>query len=589
MYKVLTLNLPVDYQVPDVFVRDMNTTKTIIELGMVTYNHFIDFVSDKENICEIVNDRFSGLMEDNLQLKETTKKMEMLLTESKEQITKLQSSLENIEKENMDKLNLKTEYEIMKVRNEFNRERDFYSMEINKYKRQIDDLNEINKNNYVDFREQLKGLTLLFDEEKNKLKDEHTVLKEQLKKEIKNNLEEKYEVEKNYLNEKINNLSEYKKKYEENTIQILDLQKRYEDLMDRTAFLSKSSNKGKEAEIVLYKYLEEKFTMSKIFDVSGETASGDLHLHLEHSKILIESKNVEKLQKERDLEKFVRDIQVCSEKNTINCGLFICFNDIVIKDGKKGFIFEFIGNVPVIYISNVINNIEIISFCIKALENIVSSLRCYRQTGEEFEKTRNHIITVLRTIKQNIDYLNVSICEDEVDIMNLTRRLKTKKENIMIINENIMDMIKKDDSLKIICEDNVQEKKNNSIARLKEYAIQNGLKKITQNIIREHFIDDKCLMEMKISDINGMLENELKTFIPPVPQAQKAATTISIDTNTYENSMNMGVCMNVTMNPNISSIEMMSSSPPLNVVQKRRKKNIIVTKPKNEIFIEPCI
>lgn len=415
--KEITFRLPSTYEVDELFFINSHITSQILDLGVKNYKLL------KENKGDIY------AQQEYIELITNNETLEKHLQEKQCELQTLQNQFRQLENELLKKHSLTFEIESIKLKNAF-------QDEINIYKKQIYELQNVNENAYNDYHVKLQSVVDLFTKEKEIIKNQSRNEYEQMKR-----------LQESVYQEKINGLMVYKERSEENEHRVWQLQKKNEDLLERASFLSKSSNKGKEGELFLQSYFTDKFPLSKFFDMTSEPHHGDFHLHLTNAKLLIESKNVERIQKVRDLDKFVNDIQTCSDQNKINAGLFICLNDIVVKDGIKHFIFEFIDNIPVIYISNVINNVDLILMSVLILEQTVTTLNCYKQSSEEFENTRRNIIDTLKIVIQHIDNLTNDIIADEQDIHNLMSRIQRKKDNMKTINMNIMGLISNDKSL----------------------------------------------------------------------------------------------------------------------------------------------
>lgn len=415
--KEICLFVPSSFVVDEILFSNVHVTSQILELGIQHYKliqESKDVITHRPEYRELLS---------------THERLQQDMKEKQERITILSQQVQQVEQEMNEKHNLRIEMEVAKLKNT-------HHEEINGMKKQVEELKKINEHCYSDYHVKLQSVITVFTEEKERIKDQSRQEGERMRQ----FMESMY-------HDKIQSLLVYKERWEGNEQRIIDLQRRNEELLERASFLSKSSNKGKEGECFVQSLLTEKFKLGKCFDMTNEPHHGDFHLHLTHAKILIESKNVERLQKVRDLDKFVKDIQSCANGNKINAGLFLCMNDIVIKDGTKHFVFEFIDHVPVIYLSNVINNVEVVSMSIIILENIVSSLNCYQQSSEEFEDTRRHIIDTVKIIMSNLDVLQQDLCLDEQDVTNLMNRIQRKKDNMKIINMKILELISNESSL----------------------------------------------------------------------------------------------------------------------------------------------
>jgi len=151
--------------------------------------------------------------------------------------------------------------------------------------------------------------------------------------------------------------------------------------------------KGNYGENYVNNHIIEQFPDSNIDDVSASTASGDLIWSMETNdfKCLVEVKNVAHA-KNLNIEKFERDVNVNSEKNVVNCGLFVSLKtDHIPYKGKLKL--DFVRGIPVIYVANVFKNQHALTYAmymIKEIQLYVSQNTEQEPQNESLEKMTVH-------------------------------------------------------------------------------------------------------------------------------------------------------------------------------------------------------
>jgi hypothetical protein len=148
------------------------------------------------------------------------------------------------------------------------------------------------------------------------------------------------------------------------------------ELKDQFGFikdrLTGNASKGEVGENITEQYITQHFSTFSLIDTSKSSAKGDFLLHNHTFKLLIENKNVQHI-KSCDIDKFYRDVSVNAGNGSINAALFISLQDTFLTQGKKNFLFELKHGVPIIFIGNVLNNIDLIKFSINILLYLVEN------------------------------------------------------------------------------------------------------------------------------------------------------------------------------------------------------------------------
>lgn len=156
---------------------------------------------------------------------------------------------------------------------------------------------------------------------------------------------------------------------EESTTQAMSLSGKLDSLLGKKSSLD-NATKGDFGENIVYNQLLHYFPQSVVDDVSGTTAKGDIlwKMNDDTFKCLVEVKNVQHV-RPSDIQKFERDIQINGENGNCNCGLFVSLKTETIPSKGK-FHFEFVRNMPILYVSNVYEDLEILRLAFHIILNI---------------------------------------------------------------------------------------------------------------------------------------------------------------------------------------------------------------------------
>ena len=133
-------------------------------------------------------------------------------------------------------------------------------------------------------------------------------------------------------------------------------------------FDSGNVEKGNFGEKFIEQYLYDKFSSCSITDTHKSTSYGDMLFKFDKLNTMVESKNVINLKKD-DINKFYKDVKIRTDNSEINSALFISLNECNLSDNRY-FTFEIKNKIPIIFISNVFKNPELIRISIIILNYI---------------------------------------------------------------------------------------------------------------------------------------------------------------------------------------------------------------------------
>ena len=202
-----------------------------------------------------------------------------------------------------------------------------------------------------------------------------------------------------------------------------------------------TSMKGVIGEKYVWNYLFSTFPSCTLENKSGTSHCGDILFSDSNVKTLIEVK-FKNYVSENDIDKFYDNIaySIKTEKNEnekINSAIFIALQPSKLNKLKKSFHFEFIDNVFIIFISNVVsNNDEYIRFSILIITYLINSgfyKNKNRNNTLNYEKMFDKITKVFQLFKNEQEILN----EDKKIIKQLNENILKRISNI----QNIIDYL----------------------------------------------------------------------------------------------------------------------------------------------------
>ena len=160
---------------------------------------------------------------------------------------------------------------------------------------------------------------------------------------------------------------------------------------------------------------------------------------------MVESKNVINLKKD-DINKFYKDVKIRTDNSEINSALFISLNECNLSDNRY-FTFEIKNKIPIIFISNVFKNPELIRISIiilnyinKFISNFSNNI-CINNIVNDLESSI-HLINkqfeYIETDKKLITKFQQNLTSKESDLDKLLKLiLNTVHNNKIETNENI--------------------------------------------------------------------------------------------------------------------------------------------------------
>tara|TARA_Y200000002_G_scaffold330391_1_gene294994 strand:- start:1724 stop:2959 length:1236 start_codon:yes stop_codon:yes gene_type:complete len=194
-------------------------------------------------------------------------------------------------------------------------------------------------------------------------------------------------------------------------------------------FDSGNVEKGNFGEKFIQTYLYDKFSNCSITDTHKNTSYGDMLFKFEKLNTMIESKNVMSLKRE-DINKFYKDIKIRTENSEINSALFVSLNDINISDSCRYFSFEIKNKIPVIFISNVFKNPELIRISIIIL-NYISKFISNFNNNISVHSIVNDLENSIQLINKQFEYIDTD------------KKLITKFQQNLVTKENDLDKLLK--------------------------------------------------------------------------------------------------------------------------------------------------
>ncbi len=261
--------------------------------------------------------------------------------------------------------------------------------------------------------------------------------------------------------------------------------------------------KGNFGEKFIEDYLYDKFSNCTIEDTHKTTSAGDLLFKFDNLSLLVESKNVSSIRKE-DVSKFYNDIKIRTENNEINSGLFVSLNNCSLPNNTKFFSFEIKNKIPIIFISNVFNNSELIRMSIVILNYISKFIENYSD-NISIQNILNDLESSIHLINKQFEYIE----HDKKLIVKFQQNIINKEGDLNKLLKIIFDSIKNN---KI----NTHEKYSDHSLEQLVCLIKNELKenpdfKLSMKNIQQFNISSYTIKKYGgIKKINQIIDNELK-------------------------------------------------------------------------------
>ena len=248
----------------------------------------------------------------------------------------------------------------------------------------------------------------------------------------------------------INELKTRVKKLEEENCTALSLSSKLDSLMGKGNTVD-NIMKGDFGENIVQNQIQHWYQTSEIDDVSSGVAKGDLlwKLNQYNLKCLVEVKNV-KAVRPTELQKFERDMVININDGTCNCGLFVSLKTETIPN-KGSFKLEFINDCPIIYVSDVLDNLIILRFALDCILNIQNKMSYYNSKvkcdtmNENFEE---HVILFIQNTYNKFCKFNSNIIQMKSSIDVLTQCVSNDEKLLKDIMESITELRNKNDIFK---------------------------------------------------------------------------------------------------------------------------------------------
>lgn len=286
-------------------------------------------------------------------------------------------------------------------------------------------------------------------------------------------------------------------------------------IQELTDKFKNSSHKGKCGENFVENYIINNFINSihdnpSYKNVSGKDGYGDFEYIDNELKLLIEVKNMEEV-KTRDIKKFQDNVISRVKNHKFNAGLFICLNDNIIKDGKKDFISEPLKvqindtciEIPLVYISDVLSQPNSIKVAITYLYQFIKNKNTFTtsqdnnplliQSLDEFK----HLNTVdLQNIYEN----NKKMIKSLDDTNKAIEQIILNSKNILTNVNSVVSQFNYNQDITI---------KSTKLTKIENEIVFNATNKnishVTTAILKDFGYTDSQIKKIKLSSINNIL------------------------------------------------------------------------------------
>lgn len=261
--------------------------------------------------------------------------------------------------------------------------------------------------------------------------------------------------------------------------------------------------KGNFGEKFIEDYLTDKFSNCSIEDTHKSTSAGDLLFKFDNLSLLVESKNVSSIRKD-DVSKFYKDIQIRTENNEINSALFVSLNNCNLPNNSKFFSFEIKNKIPIIFISDVFNNTELIRMSVIMLNYLSKFIENYSD-NISVQNILNDLENSIYLINKQFEYIE----NDKKLITKFQQNIVNKENDLNKLLKIIIDSIKNN---KIKTNDKYTDHNLEQIVNLVKIELKdNSNFKLSMKNIQKFNISSYTIKKYGgIKKINQMIENEMK-------------------------------------------------------------------------------
>jgi len=259
--------------------------------------------------------------------------------------------------------------------------------------------------------------------------------------------------------------------------------------------------KGNFGEKFIQSYLYDKFSNCSIIDTHKNTSFGDMLFKFEKLNTMVESKNVMSLKKD-DINKFYKDIKIRTENSEINSALFISLNECNLFDNSRYFSFEIKNKIPIIFISNVFKNPELMRFSIIIL-NYISKFISNFNNNISVHNIVNDLESSIQLINKQFEYIDT----DKKLITKFQQNLNAKENDLDKLLKLIINTIHNN---KIETNDNIDYSLESIIKILKEERNKNPEFKLTLHNIHSFNISKYVVKKYGgVKRINKIISEEV--------------------------------------------------------------------------------
>ena len=259
--------------------------------------------------------------------------------------------------------------------------------------------------------------------------------------------------------------------------------------------------KGNFGEKFIQTYLYDKFSSCAITDTHKSTSYGDMLFKFDKLNTMIESKNVMSLKKD-DINKFYKDIKIRTENLEINSALFISLNDCNISDSCRYFSFEIKNKIPIIFISNVFKNPELIRISIIIL-NYINKFITNFSNNISVHNIVNDLENTIQLINKQFDYIDT----DKKLITKFQQNLNAKENDLDKLLKLVIDTINNN---QIETNDNIDYSLDTILKILKDEKNKDPEFKLSLNNIHSFNISKYVIKKYGgVKKINKILSEEI--------------------------------------------------------------------------------
>ena len=201
------------------------------------------------------------------------------------------------------------------------------------------------------------------------------------------------------------------------------------------SFRSNSAIKGQVGEHCMRNVLHQLYPHAEIIDTSHVPHAGDIVIKINDYIIMLEIKTKQYVTKE-DIDKFQHDVNL--HKNEYHAAIFLTTSNGIPNKGE--FVFDFIENIPVLFLSKYIDSPHLLHFALNVILNLIPIFKEYNAQNIEqctLQDITQSLSTVISTATNVCDMIRLNNKTIGTIVQQLLEQKKRNEDKLKTYFEEI--------------------------------------------------------------------------------------------------------------------------------------------------------